>query len=65
MTAAHSAQYYRDGASAMRQEAEWAESYDLKTTYMGMADEWDAMAVKAERVDETSASKAGLIQFLA
>jgi hypothetical protein len=51
MTTVHPAQYYRDRATAMRQEAEWAESLDLKTTYMGMADEWDAMAVKTERVD--------------
>jgi hypothetical protein len=52
MTAVHSAQYYRDRASAMRQEADWAESHDLKTTYLDMADEWEAMAVKTERVEK-------------
>jgi hypothetical protein len=36
----------------MRQEAEWAESDDLKTTYNGMANEWDAMAVKTEQADQ-------------
>ena len=51
MTTTHPVQYYRDRAAAMRQEAEWAESGALKATYMGMADEWDAMAVKTERVE--------------
>jgi hypothetical protein len=46
------AQYYRDRAVAMRQEAEWAESADLKITYLGMADEWDGMANKVERVEQ-------------
>lgn len=43
-----SAQSYRYRAIAMRQEAEWAESDVLRATYIGMANEWDALALKTE-----------------
>lgn len=42
------AQSYRYRASAMRQEAERAETDVLRATYAGMAKEWDAMAHDAE-----------------
>jgi hypothetical protein len=40
-----------DRALAMRQEADRAESNELRLTYTGMADEWDAMATKVEQIE--------------
>ena len=46
------AQHYRDRAAAMREAAARAVREELRDLYAGMAQEWDDMAMKADRVEE-------------